>query len=319
MDVLLANPRGFCAGVKRAILIVENALKIYKRTIYVKHELVHNQYVIKKLRKKGVIFVEKISDIPDNSIVVFSAHGVSKKTKEKAIKKKLIILNATCPLVTKVHKEVSKASEKSIETILIGHKGHPEVIGTLGQYNNENSKIHLIESIEDINKLPIKKNNTKLNFFTQTTLSIKYTQSIIKSLKKKFPYISGPKKEDICYATTNRQNAVVKLSNITDMILVIGSKNSSNSNRLAELGRETGVFTKQIESFSDIKEKWIKNIKYIGITAGASAPEFLVKQVVEYLQKMGAKKPKEMLGTKEKIIFNIPRYLTLPSHLKNYE
>ncbi|QCI16409.1 4-hydroxy-3-methylbut-2-enyl diphosphate reductase [Buchnera aphidicola (Aphis craccivora)] len=320
MDVLLANPRGFCAGVKRAILIVENALKIYKKTIYIKHELVHNQYVIKKLRKKGVIFVEKISDIPDNSIVVFSAHGVSKKTKEKAIKKKLIILNATCPLVTKVHKEVSKASEKNIETIFIGHKGHPEVIGTIGQYNKKNSsQIHLIESIEDINKLSIEKNNTKLNFFTQTTLSINYTQSIIKALKKKFPHISGPKKEDICYATTNRQNAVIKLSKITDMILVIGSKNSSNSNRLTEIGKETGVFTKQIESFLDIKEKWIKNIKHIGITAGASAPEFLVKQVIEYLQKIGAKKPKEILGPEEKIIFNIPRYLTLPLHLKNYE
>lgn len=320
MDVLLANPRGFCAGVKRAILIVENALKIYKKTIYIKHELVHNQYVIKKLRKKGVIFVEKISDIPDNSIVVFSAHGVSKKTKEKAIKKKLIILNATCPLVTKVHKEVSKASEKNIETIFIGHKGHPEVIGTIGQYNKKNSsQIHLIESIEDINKLSIEKNNTKLNFFTQTTLSINYTQSIIKALKRKFPHISGPKKEDICYATTNRQNAVIKLSKITDMILVIGSKNSSNSNRLTEIGKETGVFTKQIESFLDIKEKWIKNIKHIGITASASAPEFLVKQVIEYLQKIGAKKPKEILGPEEKTIFNIPRYLTLPLHLKNYE
>ncbi|QIQ41198.1 MAG: 4-hydroxy-3-methylbut-2-enyl diphosphate reductase [Buchnera aphidicola (Aphis urticata)] len=312
MDILLANPRGFCAGVKRAILMVENALKIYKTTIYVKHELVHNQYVIKRLRQKGVIFVEKISDIPNNSIVVFSAHGVSKKTQEKALKKKLIILNATCPLVTKVHKEVSKASKNNIETIFIGHKGHPEVTGTIGQYNSTNSKIHLIESIEDINKLPIKQNNKKLNFFTQTTLSIRNTQSIIKFLKTKFPYISGPKKEDICYATTNRQNAIIKLSKITDMILVIGSKNSSNSNRLAELGKETGIFTKQIESFLDIQKKWIKNIKYIGITAGASAPEFLVKQVIEYLQKIGAANIQEVSGNQEKINFNIPKYLTLP-------
>lgn len=314
MDILLANPRGFCAGVKRAILIVENALKIYKKTIYVKHELVHNQYVINQLRNKGVVFVEKILDIPNNSIVVFSAHGVSKKTKEQAIKKQLIILNATCPLVSKVHKEVSQASKKNIETILIGHKGHPEVIGTIGQYDNTNGKIHLIESIKDINQLQIKKNNKKLSFFTQTTLSVKHTKSIIEALKKKFPYISGPKKEDICYATTNRQNAIIKLSKITDILFVIGSRNSSNSNRLAELGEEIGIFTKQIESFMDIKTEWIKNKKYIGITAGASAPEFLVHQVTKYLQKMGANPPKEILGIEEKINFNIPKYLKLPSH-----
>ncbi len=314
MDILLANPRGFCAGVKRAILIVENALKIYKKTIYVKHELVHNQYVINQLRNKGVVFVEKILDIPNNSIVVFSAHGVSKKTKEQAIKKQLIILNATCPLVSKVHKEVSQASKKNIETILIGHKGHPEVIGTIGQYNNTNGKIHLIESIKDINQLQIKKNNKKLSFFTQTTLSVKHTKSIIEALKKKFPYISGPKKEDICYATTNRQNAIIKLSKITDILFVIGSRNSSNSNRLAELGEEIGIFTKQIESFMDIKTEWIKNKKYIGITAGASAPEFLVHQVTKYLQKMGANPPKEILGIEEKINFNIPKHLKLPSH-----
>lgn len=314
MDIFLANPRGFCAGVKRAILIVENALKIYKKTIYIKHELVHNQYVIKTLRKKGVIFVEKIADIPNHSIVVFSAHGVSKKTKEAAIKKKLIILNATCPLVTKVHKEVSQASDKNIETIFIGHRGHPEVIGTIGQYNNKTSKIHLIESIEDVKKLPIELNNKKLNFFTQTTLSINHTNSIIKALKKKFPHISGPKKEDICYATTNRQNAMIQLSKIADLILVIGSKNSSNSNRLAELGKETGVVTQQIESFLDIQKTWIKNVKCVGITAGASAPEFLVKEVIEFLQSIGAKKTKEILGVEENVIFNIPKHLTLPSH-----
>lgn len=314
MDIFLANPRGFCAGVKRAILIVENALKIYKKTIYIKHELVHNQYVIKTLRKKGVIFVEKIADIPNHSIVVFSAHGVSKKTKEEAIKKKLIILNATCPLVTKVHKEVSQASDKNIETIFIGHRGHPEVIGTIGQYNNKTSKIHLIESIEDVKKLPIELNNKKLNFFTQTTLSINHTNSIIKALKKKFPHISGPKKEDICYATTNRQNAMIQLSKIADLILVIGSKNSSNSNRLAELGKETGVVTQQIESFLDIQKTWIKNVKCVGITAGASAPEFLVKEVIEFLQSIGAKKTKEILGVEENVIFNIPKHLTLPSH-----
>lgn len=309
MNIILANPRGFCAGVRRAILIVENALKIYKKTIYVKHELVHNQYVIEKFRKKGVIFIEKIKDIPNNSIVVFSAHGVSKKTKKKAIKKNLTILNATCPLVTKVHLEVERSSKKNIETILIGHKGHPEVIGTMGHYDTKNSKIHLIESVQDIDKLNIEANQ-KLNFFTQTTLSITNTQSIILALKNKFPNISGPKKEDICYATTNRQNAILKLSKITDTILVIGSKNSSNSNRLTEVGKETGTFTKQIESFLDIKKEWLKTTKNIGITAGASAPNILVQEVIKYLKKIGFNNPpQEMLNDKEKITFKIPKNL----------
>lgn len=308
MNIILANPRGFCAGVKRAILIVENALKIYKQTIYVKHELVHNEYVIDKLRQKGVVFVEKISQIPDYSVVVFSAHGVSKKTKNEAIKKKLIILNATCPLVTKVHKQVSEYNAKGIETILIGHKGHPEVEGTIGQYDNKNGKIYLIESIHDVNNLTVK-NAEKLNFVTQTTLSITQTKNIISSLKEKFPKISAPNKEDICYATTNRQKAVYQLSKISDIIFVVGSKNSSNSNRLAESGKEFGTFTKLINSFIDIKKKWLKNIHSIGITAGASAPEILVKEVIQYLQKLGANKSIEMIGIKEKKFFNIPKKL----------
>jgi 4-hydroxy-3-methylbut-2-enyl diphosphate reductase len=213
--------------------------------------------------------------------------------------------------VTKVHLEVSKSSKNGIETILIGHRGHPEVIGTIGQYDNKKGKIHLIEDIEDVNQLTIKIDK-KLNFFTQTTLSIKNTQSIILALKKKFLNISGPKKEDICYATTNRQNAIIKLSKITDIILVIGSKNSSNSSRLSELGKETGVFTKQIESFSDIKEEWLKNKKNIGITAGASAPDILVEEVIKHLKKLGFKNPpKEMLGDEEKTIFKIPKNLNV--------
>jgi len=308
VNIILTNPRGFCAGVRRAIAIVKNALKIYKKTIYVRHELVHNQHVINELSSQGVVFVQEISQIPNYSIVVFSAHGVSKKVKEEAVKKNLIILNATCPLVEKVHIEVSKSSKKGIETILIGHKGHPEVEGTLGQYNNKNGKIHLIESIEDVNNLSIQ-NNQELNFFTQTTLSITNTKKIISALKDKFPNISGPNKEDICYATTNRQIAVRQLSKITDIILVIGSKNSSNSNRLAELGKETGTFTKLINSFVDIKKKWLNNINYIGITAGASAPEILVKQVIQYLQKLGANKPIEMIGVQEKKVFKIPKKL----------
>ncbi|AEO08507.1 4-hydroxy-3-methylbut-2-enyl diphosphate reductase [Buchnera aphidicola str. Ak (Acyrthosiphon kondoi)] len=316
MNIILTNPRGFCAGVKRAIAIVENALKIYKKTIYIRHELVHNQYVINALRQKGVIFVEKISQIPDYSIVIFSAHGVSKKIVEEAIKKKLIILNATCPLVEKVHIEVSRSSKKGIETILIGHKGHPEVEGTIGQYNNKNGKIYLVESIEDVNNLSVK-NNKKLNFVTQTTLSITKTKNIITALKNKFPKISGPNKEDICYATTNRQIAVRKLSQIADIILVIGSKNSSNSNRLAELGKETGKFTRLINSFVDIKKKWLKNVNYIGITASASAPEILVIEVIQYLQTLGANKPIEMIGIREKKIFKIPKKLLQVKNILN--
>ncbi|QCO70714.1 4-hydroxy-3-methylbut-2-enyl diphosphate reductase [Buchnera aphidicola] len=308
MNIILTNPRGFCAGVKRAISIVENALKIYKKTIYIRHELVHNQYVINELRKKGVIFVEKISQIPDHSVVIFSAHGVSKKVVQEAIKKHLIILNATCPLVEKVHVEVSKSSNKGIETILIGHKGHPEVEGTMGQYNNKNGKIYLVESVKDVNNLSVK-NHQKLNFVTQTTLSITNTKNIITALKNKFPKISGPIKEDICYATINRQIAVRKLSQVTDIIFVIGSRNSSNSNRLMELGKETGTYTKLIESFLDIKEKWLKNKNYIGITAGASAPEILVTEVIQHLQKLGANKPIEMIGIKEKKIFKMPKKL----------
>ncbi|QCI15838.1 4-hydroxy-3-methylbut-2-enyl diphosphate reductase [Buchnera aphidicola] len=309
MNIILSNPRGFCAGVKRAVLIVENALKIYKKTIYVKHELVHNQYITNQLLKKGVIFVEKISQIPANSIVVFSAHGVSKKVTEEAIKKKLTILNATCPLVKKVHIEVSKSSKKGIETIIIGHKGHAEIQGTIGQYDNKKGKIYLIESIKDVKNLSVK-NDKKLNFVTQTTLSINNTKNIISALKNKFPKISGPAKEDICYATTNRQIAVQKLSKITDIILVVGSKNSSNSNRLAELGQEMGTFTKLINSVADIKIKWLKNVNSIGITAGASAPEILVTEVIEYLQNLGANKPIEMLGVQEKITFKVPKNLS---------
>lgn len=308
LNIILTNPRGFCAGVKRAISIVEHALKIYKTKIYIRHELVHNQHVVNTLRKKGVIFVEKISQIPNYSIVIFSAHGVSKKIVQESIKKKLIILNATCPLVEKVHMEVSKSSKKGIETILIGHQGHPEVEGTMGQYNNKNGKIYLVESIEDVNNLSVK-NSNKLNYVTQTTLSVANTKNIISALKNKFPNISGPNKEDICYATTNRQTAVHQLSKIADIILVIGSKNSSNSNRLAELGNETGTFTKLINSFVDIKKKWLKNVNYIGVTAGASAPEILITEVVQYLQKIGANKPIEMIGIREKKVFKIPKKL----------
>lgn len=316
MNIILSNPRGFCAGVKRAILIVEQALKIYKQTIYVKHEIVHNEYVINKLRLKGVIFVENILQIPDYSIVIFSAHGVSKKTIKEAKQKQLIILNAICPLVQKVHIEVSKSSAQSIETILIGHKEHPEVKGILGQYTNKNSKIHIIENVQDIKNLCIK-DNQKLNFFTQTTLSIKNTKTIITALKNKFPHISGPHKEDICYATTNRQKAIYQLSKKVNMILVIGSKNSSNANRLAELGKETGTYTKLINSVIDIKKKWLKNINNIGITAGASTPEILVKEVVQYLKKLGANEPIEMLGIKEKTIFKISKKMFSTKNILN--
>lgn len=310
MNIILANPRGFCAGVKRAILMVENALKIYKKKIYIQHEIVHNQYVVNTLRNKGVIFVDNIHQIPDYSIVFFSAHGVSKQVQREAVKKKLMILNATCPLVTKIHVKVSQLSKNGIETILIGHKGHPEVEGTIGQYENKKSNIYLVQNIEDVNKLSIA-HDKKLQFVTQTTLSVKNAKSIIASLKTKFLNISNPNEEDICYATTNRQSAVYQISKISDIILVVGSKNSSNSNRLVELGQENGIITKLIDAVSDIQDKWFKDVTYIGITAGASAPEILVRKVIEYLKKLKIKKIVEIPGIKEKTIFKIPKKLLI--------
>ncbi|MFT8229894.1 MAG: 4-hydroxy-3-methylbut-2-enyl diphosphate reductase [Enterobacterales bacterium] len=310
MHILLANPRGFCAGVKRAIQIVNYALKIYKKPIYVKHEIVHNKYVINNFKKQGVIFIEKIIDVPPQSVLIFSAHGVSKSIYKEAYKRNLIIFNATCPLVTKVHKEVIMASNNNIETIIIGHYGHPEIEGTIGQYTSSNGKIILVESKKDVSLINVK-NPNDLYCVTQTTLSIDYVNDILAELKKRFPKIKTSKTKDICYATTNRQEAVKILAHQSDVVFIIGSSNSSNSNRLSELSKDICEKTYLIEDFTDIKKSWLKNCKNIGITAGASSPDILIKQVIKYLKLLGAKSVSEIHGKKENIRFNIPKKLKI--------
>ncbi|MBX4180724.1 4-hydroxy-3-methylbut-2-enyl diphosphate reductase [Sodalis sp. CWE] len=304
MKVLLANPRGFCAGVDRAINIVERTLEIFGPPIYVRHEIVHNRYVVDSFRARGVIFVEKIIEVPDKAILIFSAHGVSQKIKEEARCRDLLIFDATCPLVTKVHKKIIRASQKGMETILIGHSGHPEVEGTMGQYNNLFGGIYLVESVDDIQKLQIK-NENNLCFMTQTTLSVNAARNIIDALRTRFPAIVNSHKNDICYATINRQKAVRDLSAKVDIMLVIGSKNSSNSNRLAELVQQIGKPSHLIENATDIQESWFRKTKNVGITAGASAPEILVNQVVRHLCLLGAESVREFVGKKEKIVFKL--------------
>ncbi|MXP67162.1 4-hydroxy-3-methylbut-2-enyl diphosphate reductase [Pantoea sp. Aalb] len=309
MQILLANPRGFCAGVKRAINIVEQVLKIYGAPIYVRHEVVHNSYVIKNLRERGVIFIEEINEVPDAAILIFSAHGVSQTVRAEAKARNFTrIFDATCPLVTKVHMEVARASRKGIEAILIGHSGHPEVEGTIGQYNNPKGGIYLVESIEDVSNLTVK-NEKKLYFMTQTTLSVDDTSIIINFLQKRFSKIIGPRKNDICYATMNRQKAANVLALNTEIVLVIGSKNSSNANRLIEVAKKTCKIVKLIDSVDDIKEGWFKDIKYIGITAGASSPDILIYQVIQRLLSLGCKDVTELFGFEEKIIFELPKQL----------
>lgn len=310
MKILLANPRGFCAGVDRAITIVEQAIAIFGAPVYVRHEVVHNRYVVDRLRKLGAIFIEELEDVPDGSILIFSAHGVSKAVKQEAKQRNFQVFDATCPLVTKVHMEVARASHKGEEVILIGHKGHIEVIGTMGQYDNPNGGIYLIESVEDIHKLSIK-DEQNLRFTTQTTLSVEDTQDIIKALFEKFPNIKAPRKGDICYATTNRQQATRELAQKADVILVVGSKNSSNSNRLAELALREGKQSYLIDFASDIDPKWLHNAQSIGVTAGASAPEILVNEVINYLNQHGFTVIDEMNGIDEDITFEIPKALRI--------
>jgi 4-hydroxy-3-methylbut-2-enyl diphosphate reductase len=286
MNIYLANPRGFCAGVDRAIEIVERALEIFSAPIYVRHEVVHNPYVVNNLIKKGAIFVEELNEIPDGATVIFSAHGVSQKVRSEAQARDLRIFDATCPLVTKVHLEVAKHEQKSEDVILIGHAGHPEVEGTLGQYKkNPDSEIYLVEMVADVESLQVK-NPESLAYVTQTTLSVDDTKNIIDALRKKFPAIAGPRKYDICYATQNRQDAVRELSDNVDVFLVIGSANSSNSNRLRELAEKQKVNAYLIDGVEDIDNDWFKNAKSIGVTAGASAPDILVQQVIEKLENL---------------------------------
>lgn len=309
MQILLANPRGFCAGVDRAISIVERALEIYGAPIYVRHEVVHNRYVVDSLRERGAVFIEEIAEVPDGSILIFSAHGVSQAVRAEAKARDLTMLfDATCPLVTKVHMEVARASRRGTEAILIGHAGHPEVEGTMGQYSNPKGGMYLVESPEDVWKLQVK-DESNLCFMTQTTLSVDDTSEVIDALRQRFPSIIGPRKDDICYATTNRQEAVRNLAGDADVVLVVGSKNSSNSNRLAELAQRVGKPAYLIDSAADIQEAWLKNASNIGVTAGASAPDVLVQDVISRLRAMGGIDVHEVSGREENIVFEVPKEL----------
>ena len=308
MKIILANPRGFCAGVDRAISIVELALEIHGAPIYVRHEVVHNRFVVNGLRERGAIFVEELSEVPDGAIVIFSAHGVSQAVRQEAKDRNLKVFDATCPLVTKVHMQVARASKKGTKAILIGHKGHPEVEGTMGQYGNQEGGIYLIESIEDIANLPVS-HNDDLTFMTQTTLSLDDTAETISALKEKYPAIQGPHKNDICYATTNRQQAVRELAKQSDLVVVVGSKNSSNSNRLAELASRMGVMSKLIDDPNDIQLDWFNGVQTIGVTAGASAPEELVQSVIARMKAFGVTEVEELQGLEENMFFEVPKEL----------
>ena len=308
INISLANPRGFCAGVERAILIVEKTLEKYGAPIYVHHEVVHNKYVINRLKEKGVIFVESLKEIPNSSHVIFSAHGVSKAIVKESDKLNLISIDATCPLVTKVHREVNKLSNKEYTIIMIGHKGHPEVEGTMGQIEKSSldSQIYLVENIEDVNKLKVL-NPNKLSYVSQTTLSIDDTKKIIGALEDKYPSIIGPKSSDICYATQNRQEAVKNMLSQHDLIFVVGSKNSSNSNRLLDMVKDKNIDAILIDDMSQFQSKWIKNKKSIGITAGASAPEVLVQGLIQEIKKIKKVSISEIKGIQETTIFKLPK------------
>jgi len=310
-QIKLANPRGFCAGVDRAIDIVNRALDVFGAPIYVRHEVVHNKFVVDSLRERGAIFVEEVDQVPDDVILIFSAHGVSQAVRNEAQERGLQIFDATCPLVTKVHIEVTHYSREGRECVLIGHQGHPEVEGTMGQYDASNGgAIYLVEDESDVAALVVKNPET-LAYVTQTTLSMDDTAKVIDALRTKFPAIQGPRKDDICYATTNRQDAVRQLALECDLVLVVGSPNSSNSNRLRELAERCGTEAYLIDGPEDINPEWIKNRTCIGITAGASAPEVLVKQVIQKLEICGAQAPIEMAGTPENISFTLPKALRI--------
>jgi len=311
MQIILANPRGFCAGVDRAIAIVERALELFGAPVYVRHEVVHNKFVVNSLRERGAIFVDDLDEVPDGSTVIFSAHGVSRAVREEAARRELRVFDAICPLVTKVHMEVRHYQNEGRECILIGHAGHPEVEGTLGQYRktSETGGIYLVEKLADVANLnPIKPGF--LAYVTQTTLSIDDTAQIIQALRDRFPGIHGPKREDICYATQNRQDAVKNLTRDCDLVLVVGSQNSSNSNRLVEISEKKGIPAYLIDGASDIREEWLQGKKNIGLTAGASAPEVLVNQVIDRLRVLtGGAALIESAGVEENVVFSLPREL----------
>lgn len=308
-QIKLANPRGFCAGVDRAIDIVSRALDIYGPPIYVRHEVVHNKFVVDSLRERGAIFVDELDEVPDDKIVIFSAHGVSKAVKKNASERELKVFDATCPLVTKVHLEVTRYSNTATECILIGHAGHPEVEGTMGQYNSTSGgDIYLVECEADVASLEVK-NPESLFYVTQTTLSMDDTAKVISALREKSPKIRGPKTDDICYATQNRQDAVKQLALECDLVLVVGSMNSSNSNRLRELAERCGAQAYLVDNAADVKSQWLEGKQVIGVTAGASAPEILVKEVIDKLRFFGAEIPQENHGEPENISFSLPKEL----------
>ncbi|RNF85076.1 4-hydroxy-3-methylbut-2-enyl diphosphate reductase [Montanilutibacter psychrotolerans] len=316
MDVLLANPRGFCAGVDRAIEIVKRAIETLGAPIYVRHEVVHNRFVVDDLKRRGAIFVEELHEVPDDATVIFSAHGVSQAVRAEADRRGLKVFDATCPLVTKVHLEVTRNCRAGRDVVLIGHEGHPEVEGTMGQWRREagTGQIYLVEDVDDVNVLEVSQPDN-LAYTTQTTLSVDDTRTVIEALKVRFPSIQGPKNDDICYATQNRQDAVRELAAQCDLVLVVGSPNSSNSNRLRELAEREGVDAYLIDGAIEIDPQWVDGRKRIGITAGASAPEVLVRGVIERLRELGAQHVSELDGEPEDMVFALPKELRL--HLIN--
>lgn len=312
MKILLANPRGFCAGVDRAIAIVNEALARFEPPIYVRHEVVHNKFVVNDLANRGAVFVEELNEVPDGAIVIFSAHGVSKAVEDEAKRRDLTVFDATCPLVTKVHIEVNKFAKTGMDAILIGHEGHPEVEGTMGRFDTQfGGRIHLIEDVTDVATLDLP-TDSELAFVTQTTLSMDDTAEVIDALKNKFPNIHAPRKDDICYATQNRQDAVKELAEHCQVVLVVGSPNSSNSNRLRELAERLGAKAYLIDNASQMDKAWFKAVHTVGVTAGASAPEILIQEVLDTLQAWGGEKPTELSGIEENVTFSLPKALRQP-------
>ncbi|MER2163112.1 MAG: 4-hydroxy-3-methylbut-2-enyl diphosphate reductase [Psychrobacter alimentarius] len=312
MQIYLANPRGFCAGVDRAIAIVNEALTRFEPPIYVRHEVVHNKFVVSDLANRGAVFVEELDEVPDGSIVIFSAHGVSKAVEDEAERRDLTVFDATCPLVTKVHIEVAKFAQEGMDAVLIGHAGHPEVEGTMGRFNRRHGgQIHLVEDESDVEALSVQ-NPERLAFVTQTTLSMDDTARVIDALRGKFPSIQGPRKDDICYATQNRQDAVKDLASRCEVVLVVGSPNSSNSNRLRELAERMNCRAYLIDNASEMNSSWLEGVQSVGVTAGASAPEVLIQEVLQQLQDWGGDLPSELSGIEENVIFSLPKALRIP-------
>jgi 4-hydroxy-3-methylbut-2-enyl diphosphate reductase len=309
MQILLANPRGFCAGVDRAIDIVERAIDLFGAPIYVRHEVVHNRYVVERLRSMGAVFVEELNEVPDDATVIFSAHGVARAVQDEARRRDLKVFDATCPLVTKVHMEVTRYAREGRVVILIGHEGHPEVEGTMGQFDTQyGGRIVLVETPEDVDRLDIE-DAERLAFVTQTTLSVDDTQKVVDALRRRFPSLTTPRKEDICYATQNRQDAVKRLVERCDIILVVGSPSSSNSNRLREIAEKAGIPGYLIDGPEDMKREWFEGKRVVGVTAGASAPEVLVERVVARLREWGGQLPENLQGQVENVVFSLPREL----------